>query len=227
MQLCGQPWRSATSAPTLIWALKNLHDCNDKATSAILFNSSTGDWFWTTVGVWQGCLLSPTLFNIFFEKIMTDALGDHEGTVSIGLGGRTIIDLRFADDIDGLAGEEEELAKFVECLNKAFTVSIVWRSVPRRPSWWQTTTKRSKEMDTSFKLSRTSGTCAQLRVCWGCHARNSLQDSTIANQFGMTGIFLPVPSYELICSLLPCHIHLPVGLWNIEPHSQEEYVPWK
>ena len=101
-----------------------------------------------------------------------------------------------------------------------------WRSVPRRPSWWQTTTKRSKEMDTSFKLSRTSGTCAQLRVCWGCHARNSLQDSTIANQFGMTGIFLPVPSYELICSLLPCHIHLPVGLWNIEPHSQEEYVPF-
>ena len=29
--------------------------------------------------------------------------------------------LRFADDIDGLAGEEEELAKFVECLDKAST----------------------------------------------------------------------------------------------------------
>ena len=37
---------------------------------------------------------------------MTDALEDHEGTVSIG--GRTIINLRFADDIDGSAGEEEE-----------------------------------------------------------------------------------------------------------------------
>ena len=45
---------------------------------------------------------------------MTDALGDHEGTVSIGLGGRTITDLRFADDIDGLARQEEELAKLVE-----------------------------------------------------------------------------------------------------------------
>ena len=52
---------------------------------------------------------------------MTDALGDHEGTVSIGLGGRTIIDLRFADDIDGLAGEEEELANLVERLDKAST----------------------------------------------------------------------------------------------------------
>ena len=35
----------------------------DKAPSAILFNSSIGDWFRTTVGVRQGCLLSPTLFN--------------------------------------------------------------------------------------------------------------------------------------------------------------------
>ena len=50
---------------------------------------------------------------------MTDALEDHEGTVSIG--GRTITHLRFADDIDGLAGEEEELANLVECLDKAST----------------------------------------------------------------------------------------------------------
>ena len=49
--------------------------------------------------------------------IMTDALEDHEGTVSIG--GRTITNVRFADDIDGLAGEEEELANLVERLDKA------------------------------------------------------------------------------------------------------------
>ena len=45
--------------------------------------------------------------------------GNHEGTVSIR--GRTITNLRFADDIDGLAGGEEELAKLVECLDKAST----------------------------------------------------------------------------------------------------------
>ena len=39
-------------------------------------------------------------------------LEDHEGTVSIG--GRTIISLRFADDTDCWAREEEELAKLVE-----------------------------------------------------------------------------------------------------------------
>ena len=49
---------------------------------------------------------------------MTDALENYEGTVSIG--GRTITNLRFADDIDGLAGEEEKLAKLVEHLDKVF-----------------------------------------------------------------------------------------------------------
>ena len=50
---------------------------------------------------------------------MTDALEEHEGTVSIG--GRAITNFRFADDIDALAGEEEELAKLVERLDKAST----------------------------------------------------------------------------------------------------------
>ena len=78
----------------LIQVIKNLYN---KATSAILFNGSIGDWFRTTVVVRQGCLLS--YFNILLDRIMTDALEDHKGTVSIE--GRIITNLRFADDIDG------------------------------------------------------------------------------------------------------------------------------
>ena len=100
----------------LIRVIKNLYD---KAASAVLFNSSIEDWFRTTVGVRQGCLLSPTLFNIFLERIVIDALVDHESTVSIG--GRTVTNLHFADDIDDFAGEEEDLAKLVECPDKAST----------------------------------------------------------------------------------------------------------
>ena len=110
-----------------LWATMRLYNINanlirvikqlyDKATSAVYYNGSTGDWFRTTVGVRQGCPLSPTLFNIFLERIMTDALQEHEGTVSIG--GRTVTNLRFADDIDGLAGREEELKSLVERLDK-------------------------------------------------------------------------------------------------------------
>ena len=100
----------------LIRVIKHVYD---KATNAVLFNGNVRDWFRTTVGVRQGCLLSPTLFNIFLERIMTDALQDHEGTV--GIGGRTITNLRFADDIDGLAGEEEGVATLVRHLDKAST----------------------------------------------------------------------------------------------------------
>ena len=64
-----------------------------------IFKGSIGDWFPTTVGVQQGCLLLPTLFNMFLDRIITDALEDHEGTISIG--GKTITNLHFADDIDG------------------------------------------------------------------------------------------------------------------------------
>ena len=50
---------------------------------------------------------------------MTDALEDHEGTVSIG--GSTITNIRFVDDIYGLAGEEEELANLIERVDNAST----------------------------------------------------------------------------------------------------------
>ena len=100
----------------IIRILKNLYD---KATSAVFQNSNIGDWFHTSVGVRQGCLVSPTLFNVFLERIMTEALQHHEGTVSIG--GRTVTNLRFAGDLDGLVGKEEELVQLVERLDPAST----------------------------------------------------------------------------------------------------------
>ena len=50
---------------------------------------------------------------------MSDALEEHDGTVSIG--GRNITNLRFADDIDALAEEEQELEALVESLDKTCT----------------------------------------------------------------------------------------------------------
>ena len=50
---------------------------------------------------------------------MAEALEDHKSTVSIG--GRTISKLRFADDIDGLAGSVLEFAYLVEHLDETST----------------------------------------------------------------------------------------------------------
>ena len=99
--------------------VRTIEQLYDKATSAVQMIGSTGEWFRTTVGVEQGCLLSTTLFNIFFERIMSDALEEHDGKVSIG--GRNITNLRFGDDIDALAEEEQELEAQVESLNKTCT----------------------------------------------------------------------------------------------------------
>ena len=92
----------------LIRMIQNLYD---KATSAVYLNNSLGDWLRTAVGVRQGCVLSPTLLSMLLERIMTDALNDHG----------KLTNLHFADDIDGLAGREEELADLVECLDKTST----------------------------------------------------------------------------------------------------------
>ena len=69
----------------LVRTIKQLYD------KALQMNSSTGEWFKATVGVRHRCLLSPTLFNIFLERVMTDALEEHDEKVSIG--GRNITNL--------------------------------------------------------------------------------------------------------------------------------------
>ena len=101
---------------SIIRAIVNLYD---KAQSAVLFNGSKGDWFRTTVGVRQRCLLSQTLFNIFLERIMCEALDDHEGSVSIG--GRLITNFRFADNIVVNAEEEEEAGVLIDRLDRTTT----------------------------------------------------------------------------------------------------------
>ena len=98
----------------LVRAIEHL---NGKAISTGQINGSTGEWFTTTAR--QGCPLSPTLFNIFLKRIISDALEEHDGKVSVG--GRTISNLWFADDIDALAEEEQELKALVESLDKTCT----------------------------------------------------------------------------------------------------------
>ena len=50
---------------------------------------------------------------------MSDALEEQDGKVSID--GRTITNLWFADDIDALAEEKQELDALVESLDKTWT----------------------------------------------------------------------------------------------------------
>ena len=55
------------------------------------------DWFQIAKRVRQGCILSPCLFNIYAEYIMNNA-GLDEAQAGIKIAGRSINNLRYADD---------------------------------------------------------------------------------------------------------------------------------
>ena len=101
----------------LVRAVEHLYD---NAISVVQMNNRTT----VTVAVRQGCLLLPTLFNIFLERIMSGALEKHGGKVNIG--GRIITYLRFADDTDALAeGEQETLGEILDktCTRRKMEIS--------------------------------------------------------------------------------------------------------
>ena len=66
------------------------------------------DWFQIGKGVYQGCILSPCLFNLYAEYIMRTA-GLEETQAGIKIARRNINNLRYADDTTLMAESEEEL----------------------------------------------------------------------------------------------------------------------
>ena len=64
----------------LVQTMKSLYS---SASSAVLLNNNVSNYFRTTGGVRQGCLLSPILFNLYLENIMRETLHNYKTTISI------------------------------------------------------------------------------------------------------------------------------------------------
>jgi len=89
--------------------IENIKSLYKRAESAVFCGGTLSTKFRTSIGLRQFCPLSPTLFNLFQEQILTDAMYDFDGKVSIGL--RKLCNLRFADDIDLITGSVEDLSR--------------------------------------------------------------------------------------------------------------------
>ena len=110
---------------------------------------------------------------------MTDALEDDEGTVSSG--GRTSTNPRFADEIDGLVGEEEELAKWIDCLDKPSTAYSMEISAEKTKLTKNNTSGINTDIKVNGKKLETvtiSNYLDSVYNWWGFQVWNSLQDST-------------------------------------------------
>ena len=68
----------------------------------------TTDWFQIGKGVYQDCILSPCLFNLYAEYIMRN-VGLEETQAGIKIARRNTNNLRYADDTTLTAESEEEL----------------------------------------------------------------------------------------------------------------------
>ena len=62
-------------------------------------------WFQIRKGVRQGCILSPCLFNLYAEYI-TRNVGLDEAQADIKIAGKSINNLRYADDTTLMAESE-------------------------------------------------------------------------------------------------------------------------
>ena len=68
----------------------------------------TTDCFKVGKGVQLGCILSPSLFNLYSEYIVQNARLD-EAQAGIKIAGRNINNLRYAEDTTLMAESKEEL----------------------------------------------------------------------------------------------------------------------
>ena len=74
-------------------------------------------WFQIGQGVRQVCILSPCLFNLYAEYIMSNA-GLDEAQARIKIAGRNINNLRYADDTTLMTESEEELKSLLMKVNE-------------------------------------------------------------------------------------------------------------
>ena len=70
------------------------------------------DWFKIGKGAHQGCILSPSLFNLYAEYIMRN-VGLDEAQAGIKTARRNISNFKYGDNTTLMAESEEELKSFL------------------------------------------------------------------------------------------------------------------
>ena len=82
-------------------------------TAVVKVGNEVSNWFCIKSGVKQGCVLSPFIWIILMDFVLRStgkAIGDH----GIKWGGRTLLDLDYADDLSILDESVSKMNEFLE-----------------------------------------------------------------------------------------------------------------
>uniref|UniRef100_A0A8D9FJ87 Craniofacial development protein 2 n=1 Tax=Cacopsylla melanoneura TaxID=428564 RepID=A0A8D9FJ87_9HEMI len=71
----------------------------------------TSEGFAIKKGIRQGCIISPMLFNLYVEQIISESIGDEKD--GFKMNGRVLNNIRYADDTLLIATSKEELEKLL------------------------------------------------------------------------------------------------------------------
>ena len=99
--------------------MRVLEQLNAKSTSKVRVGAKFSEKFPCSVGVRQGCVLSPSLFSVFLEEIVSRKVEELTGGVCVQ--GLLVNNLRFADDIALTTNNSNELQDLTNKLNTEST----------------------------------------------------------------------------------------------------------
>ena len=99
--------------PKLVRMIKILYE---DTKCAVVMKGQITDWFAVKIGVSRGCLLSPTLFNIFLEIVIKELKSLNP---SLQMRDSFSVDIRYADDTTLLSTNFEKLRLSTEELENA------------------------------------------------------------------------------------------------------------
>ena len=146
--------------------MRALEQLYAKSTSKVRVGAKFSEKFPCSVGVTEGCVLSPSLFNVFLEEIVSRTVKELTGGVCVQ--GLLVNNLRFADDIALITDESNELKLLTNRLNTESTRFRVENSAEKSK-----TLAVGKTLRTPVKLSLKELEQVKQFKYWACSMPDS------------------------------------------------------
>ena len=102
-------------------------------------------------GVRQGCIVPPFLFNLYAERIMRKAEME-EAKEGVKISGRTLNNLRYADDTILMTGKIADQTKLIRRLNRVSEKAGLYLKIKKTTANWDSFKIDGEEIEvvTSF-----------------------------------------------------------------------------